>query len=263
LLKAWQLYPTLASRRFDTAEALRLAIISIEQEKTVGDALVELHRLPDKPIKDEGTTADARHLLGLISKAPDIDEVRKAVEGNKEAMEKLIALATPDKSDAPEDPNEGNGDDPNDPQVATSGDNPDDPKDPDEGDEPKLGNRTPYSERLLNSRLEQAQQEEAAGDTVAAYRAYKWLATKAAASDQGRTAIKKVADYEADETFMAKLEQDDAQKQARAMLSLAKSYRDVKRYDLARVQCLAVIEAVPGTDLAKEAQDLLDELPEE
>ncbi len=263
LFKAWEFYPTLQSRRYETKLALKNAINAIERKKTVGDAMVELHRLPDEPIKDEGTQQDAAYLLKMIANSDDKEAAVKAIQGNPEVIQKLYILAKEDTKPNKTDPDKHNPPkNPDDDPKTADGKNPNEQDDPNE-DDANQGNRTRFAESVLDAWLESAQNAEQDGRSLDAYEQYKTMVDRAAASDQGREAIRKVKEYEADKTFMARYQQVKLEKQARAELSLAKAYLDLQKYELVRAKCEAVITMVPNSDLAKEARAMLDKLPEE
>jgi thiol-disulfide isomerase/thioredoxin len=112
-------------------------------------------------------------------------------------------------------------------------------------------------ERVRQARLKQADKLRQAKQHVNAYKRYKALAKRAAATKAGQAAAERVAAYEADESFMRKVKSEDTQAEANRLLKLANSYAQAGRAELAKEKYRKILERYPDTAAAEQAKSAL------
>lgn len=106
---------------------------------------------------------------------------------------------------------------------------------------------------LVASRFKQAENAEAQGDPIAAYELYRWIVSRAPASDEAMLAQDVVMVLESDPDFMAELKAHREQTRAEQMLGVARNFTAANLHDNAEQTYRRVIAEYPDTDAAKEA----------
>lgn len=121
------------------------------------------------------------------------------------------------------------------------------------------GEATPAQRRaaLAKTRMDAAAAAALKGDRIGAYKSYKQVLERYADTDEAKLAAAQIKALEADETFMASFKLSQVEAEAKALLSLARSYRQAGKTDLAQQTFSQVIAKFPGSAWAEEAQAAL------
>jgi thiol-disulfide isomerase/thioredoxin/TolA-binding protein len=108
--------------------------------------------------------------------------------------------------------------------------------------------------------LAQAQKLQGLKKDDLAYPRFKQIVAQFPGTDAATTAAAAVAAYEQDAALMARLNAADTARKAKALLSMAETYRGSGESDLATKKYQQVIAEFPGTQYATTAQQALDDL---
>jgi thiol-disulfide isomerase/thioredoxin len=105
-----------------------------------------------------------------------------------------------------------------------------------------------------------AQKLQAAGKNDQAYLQFKSIVGNFANTPAAATAAEEVAKYEKDPAFVKRVTGASVDSKARALLSVANSYKDSGQSDLAKQKYQAVIDQFPGTSYSETAKKELKDL---
>lgn len=112
---------------------------------------------------------------------------------------------------------------------------------------------------MVASRFKQAELAEADGDRIGAYELYRWIVSRAPASDEALLAQDVVLILESDPEFMAELKAQREETKAQQLLVMGRNYLSANLTDKAEETLRQIIADYPESDAAKEATDLLGE----
>lgn len=116
---------------------------------------------------------------------------------------------------------------------------------------------TAVNPEIVTSRFKQAEQAEADGDRIQAYELYRWIVSRAPASDEALLAQDVVLILESDPQFMAEFKAHEQETQAQQLISMGRNYLAANLKDKAEQTFRQVIADYPDSDAAAEAATLL------
>ena len=102
-----------------------------------------------------------------------------------------------------------------------------------------------------------------AADLVRCVATYKRLAGQYPDTSQGKAAQEQLKCFDDDEEFQTQLRLAEGDVKCRGMLSMARSYRSNKLYEVARTKYQEIVDKYPDTEYSDEAQDDLLALAKE
>ena len=194
--------PSAIEARKQATEAIQQAHDSIDAGD-FSEMLRQIAQVPEDLVSDRRILGNARVLFAKLElveeQAQALDEAKQA---NPDGAQRLDALA----------------------KALVDQSTTDDSAPADAGPHPKL----------IASKLTQADRAHENEDFARAYELYTWLIDRAAATDPGRAAALRVAEYEADDDRMQLIREAEADRQAKALLTLAQSYEAAGKQELAK-----------------------------